>query len=105
MKFAVLALLGVVSAKEVQTLKDKINALRITVAPGGQDRIEAAGDMQPSLVAGGIKIALLTTVFGLIVAIILQVFYNYIVAKIDSIVNDMEDASITLIDILSAQKK
>ena len=64
------------------------------------DRIEAAGDMQPSLVAGGIKIALLTTVFGLIVAIILQVFYNYIVAKIDSIVNDMEDASITLIDIL-----
>jgi biopolymer transport protein ExbB len=69
------------------------------------DRIEAAGDMQPSLVAGGIKVALLTTVFGLIVAIILQVFYNYIVAKIDSIVNDMEDASITLIDILSAQKK
>ena len=69
------------------------------------DRIEAAGDMQPSLVAGGIKIALLTTVFGLIVAIILQVFYNYIVAKIDSIVNDMEDASITLIDILAAQKK
>ena len=69
------------------------------------DKIEAAGDMQPSLVAGGIKVALLTTVFGLIVAIILQVFYNYIVAKIDSIVNDMEDASINLIDILVAQKK
>ena len=69
------------------------------------DKIEAAGDMQPSLVAGGIKVALLTTVFGLIVAIILQVFYNYIVAKIDSIVNDMEDASITLIDILSSSKK
>jgi biopolymer transport protein ExbB len=69
------------------------------------DKIEAAGDMQPSLVAGGIKIALLTTVFGLIVAIILQVFYNYIVAKIDSIVNDMEDSSITLIDILSSYKK
>ena len=69
------------------------------------DKIEAAGDMQPSLVAGGIKVALLTTVFGLIVAIILQVFYNYIVAKIDSIVNDMEDASITLIDILSVNKK
>lgn len=64
------------------------------------DRIEAAGDMQPSLVAGGIKVALLTTVFGLIVAIILQIFYNYIIAKIDSIVNDMEDASITLIDML-----
>ena len=69
------------------------------------DKIEAAGDMQPSLVAGGIKVALLTTVFGLIVAIILQVFYNYIIAKIDSIVNDMEDASINLIDILGAQKK
>lgn len=69
------------------------------------DRIEAAGDMQPSLVAGGIKIALLTTVFGLIVAIILQVFYNYIIAKIDSIVNDMEDASITLMDILFDYKK
>ena len=64
------------------------------------DKIEAAGDMQPSLVAGGIKVALLTTVFGLIVAIILQIFYNYIVAKIDSIVNNMEDASITLIDML-----
>ena len=69
------------------------------------DRIEAAGDMQPSLVAGGIKIALLTTVFGLIVAVILQIFYNYIIAKIDSIVNDMEDASITLIDILVDYKK
>ena len=68
------------------------------------DKIEAAGDMQPSLVAGGIKIALLTTVFGLIVAIILQVFYNYIVAKIDSIVNVMEDASISLVDILVAHK-
>ncbi len=68
------------------------------------DKIEAAGDMQPSLVAGGIKVALLTTVFGLIVAIILQIFYNYIVAKIDNIVNDMEDASITLIDLLVAHK-
>ncbi len=64
------------------------------------DKIQAAGDMNPSLVAGGIKVALLTTVFGLVVAIILQVFYNYIIAKIDSIVNSMEDASITLMDIL-----
>jgi biopolymer transport protein ExbB len=64
------------------------------------DKIEAAGNMDASLVAGGIKVALLTTVFGLIVAMILQVFYNYIIAKIDSIVNDMEDASITLVDIL-----
>ena len=69
------------------------------------DKIEAAGDMQPSLVAGGIKVALLTTVFGLIVAIILQIFYNYIIAKIDNIVNDMEDASISLMDILVSNKK
>ncbi|MFV0565541.1 MAG: MotA/TolQ/ExbB proton channel family protein [Flavobacteriaceae bacterium] len=69
------------------------------------DKIEAAGDMQPALVAGGIKVALLTTVFGLIVAIILQIFYNYIIAKIDSIVNDMEDASITLMDLLIRNKK
>ncbi|MDT0557783.1 MotA/TolQ/ExbB proton channel family protein [Ichthyenterobacterium sp. W332] len=69
------------------------------------DKIQAAGDMQPSLVAGGIKVALLTTVFGLIVAIILQIFYNYIIAKIDSIVNDMEDASISLMDLLVKHKK
>ena len=67
---------------------------------GAFDAIEAAGDISPSLVAGGIKVALLTTVFGLIVAMILQIFYNYIVAKIDSIVNNMEDASISLIDVL-----
>ncbi len=69
------------------------------------DKIQAAGDMNPSLVAGGIKIALLTTVFGLVVAIILQIFYNYIVSKIDSIVNNMEDASISLIDLLAKYKK
>jgi biopolymer transport protein ExbB len=71
---------------------------------GAFDSIEAAGDISPSLVAGGIKIALLTTVAGLIVAIILQLFYNYCVAKIDSLVNDMEDASITLVDILVRHK-
>ncbi len=65
------------------------------------DRIEAAGDLSPSIVAGGIKVALLTTVFGLVVAIILQVFYNYIVSKIDSITNRMEDASIALVEALS----
>ncbi|MBJ04986.1 MAG: flagellar motor protein MotA [Flavobacteriales bacterium] len=70
---------------------------------GAFDAIEAAGDISPSLVAGGIKVALLTTVFGLIVAIILQVFYNYIVSKIDDIVNKMEDASIALVDILSSK--
>ncbi|PIE84176.1 MAG: flagellar motor protein MotA [Bacteroidia bacterium] len=64
------------------------------------DAIEVAGDIAPSLVAGGIKIALITTVFGLIVAAILQIFYNYILAKIDSIVMRMEDASISLVDLL-----
>jgi biopolymer transport protein ExbB len=68
------------------------------------DTIEAAGDISPSIVAGGIKIALITTVAGLIVAIILQLFYNYLVAKIDSLVNDMEDASISLVDILVKHK-
>jgi biopolymer transport protein ExbB len=64
------------------------------------DSIESAGDISPSLVAGGIKVALLTTVFGLIVALILQFFYNYCVSKIDRIVVEMEEASIELIDSL-----
>lgn len=67
---------------------------------GAFDAIEVAGDISPTLVAGGIKVALITTVGGLIVAMILQVFYNYSVSKIDSIVNSMEDASISLIDLL-----
>ncbi len=69
------------------------------------DAIEAAGDISPNVVASGIKVALITTVGGLIVAIILQLFYNYIVSKIDSIVVAMEDASISLIDILVKFKK
>ncbi len=64
------------------------------------DAIEVAGDISPGLVAGGIKVALLTTVFGLIVAIILQIFYNYIVSKIDDLVNSMEDASIGIVDLM-----
>ncbi len=64
------------------------------------DAIAEAGDVSPALVASGIKVALLTTVAGLIVAVILQLFYNYLVSKIDSIVNSMEDASITLVDLL-----
>ena len=71
---------------------------------GAFDAIEAAGDISPAVVAGGIKVALLTTVFGLIVAIILQIFYNYIISKIDSIVNNMEDASIKLVDLLIRNK-
>ena len=69
------------------------------------DAIEAAGDISPSLVAGGIKVALLTTVAGLIVAVVLQIFYNYLVSKVDSLVNAMEDASISLIDILVKYNK
>jgi len=65
------------------------------------DDIEAMGDISPTIVAGGIKVALLTTVFGLIVAIVLQIFYNYIVSKVDTLVNDMEDSSITFVDILA----
>lgn len=69
------------------------------------DAIQAAGDISPTLVAGGIKVALLTTLLGLIAAVILQLFYNYIVSNIDSLVNDMEDTSITLMDILTAYNK
>ena len=72
---------------------------------GAFDAIEAAGDINPSLVAGGIKVALLTTVFGLITAIILQIFYNLIVAMIDGIVIKMEDASISFMDMLVEYNK
>ncbi len=72
---------------------------------GAFDAIQAAGDISPTLVAGGIKVSLLTTLMGLIVAVILQIFYNYIIAKIDSLVNDMEDSSIILVDMLTAYNK
>jgi biopolymer transport protein ExbB len=65
------------------------------------DDIEKAGDISPNVVAGGMKVALITTVAGLIVAMILQVFYNYILAKIESITIDMEDSSISLVDVLT----
>ena len=68
------------------------------------DDIAAAGDINPTIVASGIKVALLTTAFGLIVGIILQIFYNYIVSKIDGIVNNMEESSISFIDILIRNK-
>jgi biopolymer transport protein ExbB len=68
------------------------------------DDIERAGDISPTIVAGGMKVALLTTVFGLITAIILQIFYNYILSKIDAIVSDMEDATISFMDILIKNK-
>ncbi|MBM3404173.1 MAG: MotA/TolQ/ExbB proton channel family protein [Bacteroidetes bacterium] len=64
------------------------------------DSIAAAGDISPTIVATGIKVALLTTVFGLIVAIILQVFYNYLISRVDHIINSMEDATISFMDML-----
>lgn len=63
-------------------------------------KIQSAGTMDASLMAGEIQVALITTIGGLIVAIILQIFYNYLTAKIDSITNQMEDSSITLMDML-----
>jgi len=72
---------------------------------GAFDAIAAANNISPGIVASGIGVALITTVSGLLVAMVLQVFYNYIVAKVDSIVNDMEDASISLIDLLIKHQK
>ena len=69
------------------------------------DDIEVAGDISPTVVAGGMKVALLTTIFGLIAAIILQIFYNYILTKIESLVAQMEDGSISFMDILVKNKK
>ena len=64
------------------------------------DDIQQAGDISPTVVAGGMKVALITTIFGLIVALVLQLFYNYILAKIEEITSQMEDSSITLLDIV-----
>lgn len=69
------------------------------------DAIQRAGDISPNIVAGGMKVALITTVAGLIVAMILQVFYNYILSRIDALTIDMEDSSISLVDILVKSKK
>ena len=64
------------------------------------DQIQQAGDISPTVVAGGMKVALITTIFGLIAALILQVFYNYILSKIEELTSDMEDSSITLLDMI-----
>ena len=64
------------------------------------DAIEAAGDISPTVVAGGMKVALITTIFGIVAALILQVFYNYILSKIEGLTSDMEDSSITLLDLI-----
>ena len=65
------------------------------------DTIQREGDISPTIVAGGMKVALITTIYGIIVALVLQVFYNFILTKIEAIVADMEDSSITLLDLLT----
>lgn len=62
------------------------------------DQIQQAGDISPTIVAGGMKVALITTIFGIIVALVLQVFYNYILSKIEEITSNMEEATISLLD-------
>jgi len=69
------------------------------------NNIAIAGEISPAVVAGGIKVALLTTVFGLIVAVILQIFYNYIISKIDTLVSEMEDTSIAFVDLVAQHYK
>ena len=64
------------------------------------DKIEQVGDISPTVVAGGMKVALITTVGGLVVALILQIFYNYLLSKLEAILNKMEDASISLLDLV-----
>jgi biopolymer transport protein ExbB len=69
------------------------------------DSIEKAGDISPTIVAGGMKLALITTIAGLSVAVVLQIFYSYLISKIDSIVTDMEDATISYMDLVVKYKK
>ena len=64
------------------------------------DNIQDAGDISPTIVAEGMKVALITTIFGIIVALVLQVFYNFIIAKIDHLTEQMEESAITLMDII-----
>ena len=68
------------------------------------DQIQQAGDISPTIVASGMKVALITTIFGIIVALILQVFYNYILSKIEHLVSQMEESSISLMDIVAKMK-
>ena len=69
------------------------------------DQIQMAGDISPTIVAAGMKVALITTIFGIIVALVLQVFYNYILSKIDHITAQMEESAITLLDTLMKHKQ
>ena len=69
------------------------------------DQIQEAGDIGPTVVASGMKVALITTIFGIVVALILQVFYNYILSKIEHLTSQMEESAVTLMDILTKRKQ
>ena len=69
------------------------------------DNIQIVGDMNASVVAEGMKVALITTIFGIIVAVVLQLFYNYIMTKVDRLVAQMEEAGITLLDIIGRHQQ
>ena len=96
-------------------IRDRLNTV-ITVAPmigftgtldgmiGAFDAIKAANDISPAVVAGGISQALLTTAFGLIVAMIIQFFQNFFVSRIDQLILDMEENSVRLLDSMHAKK-
>ena len=68
------------------------------------DQIQEAGDISPTIVASGMKVALITTIFGIVVAIILQIFYNYILSKIEHLTSQMEESAISLLDIIMKHK-
>lgn len=68
------------------------------------DNIQTAGDISPTIVASGMKVALITTIFGIITALILQLFYNYVLSKIDHLTAQMEESAISLMDILKSRR-
>ena len=69
------------------------------------DQIQSAGDISPTIVAAGMKVALITTIFGIIVAVILQLFYNYILSKIEHLTSQMEESAISLLDSITKYKE
>ena len=68
------------------------------------DQIQHVGDIGPTIVAQGMKVALITTIFGIVVALVLQLFYSYILSKIERLTAQMEEAAITLLDLIAEWK-
>ena len=69
------------------------------------DQIQQAGDISATIVASGMKVALITTIFGIIVAVVLQLFYNYIISKIEHLTSQMEESAISLLDAITKYKQ